>query len=791
VMFLIRGLFPSVSMAFSWIVTLLFIAHPLHTEVVASIKNREELLSLLGGLLAALALIKHLKSGNFIWLLLMVFALVAGLLAKLSVISFVILLPLVAIYQSASNKTFATVVFVCACILFGILINRLDVLQPTLPISIAGLISSVYALRILYNAGQKDSFLSRIILHFSNTKRNLTQVGMDWMHIGKISSASIFVLIVAISFSLFGELHHLFWASFLGATVLVAHPLFLLRFHIMLSISGILILVLSVINFNAVAVGPTILYLGLLNLGIYRLSGMLKIIHLLILQLVFTAALVFNSILHKWDIYFFLPSILMVYIVHIPLIYSDPIKSRKASYMIAGFLALFILIELLFEPNQSYTSIIAVAIYVAIMCLTLRPQWAKTLLIVLFFVPIAPSALIVTWQFINPEPITINTTQIAAIENTIRKIPKKIRTLDRPLTYSEFPLGFDATWNEKVATVSTVIGHYIKLTLIPYPQSFYYGYSYFTKVNLSNPWAIAALILTVILFFVAVFLTYYQSPIGFGLWVFLLSILVFSNLFEPVAGLAGDRLAYVSSLGYCILIGCLFMTLYESQKSNTGKKLIFGFIAVVLICYSGISIARNNQWKDALTLMRHDIEHIPNSAQGHILLASNLMKASFEPEYTNESNQMQREALENFKKSAAIDPSYLNVWFDMGRTYRILGEPKLALSCFQQTHVLDSTFYQATFNVATIAEELQDTATAITYYNRCIQFNPGMLEAYTKLSFLYFRMRQFDESIGINQKAIAYNPNWPEPYDNIARVYSGLNQPEKAAPYIKKLQELQ
>jgi tetratricopeptide (TPR) repeat protein len=791
VMFLIRGLFPSNGMAFSWLVTILFIAHPLHTEVVASIKNREELLSLLGGLLAALALIKHLKSGNIIWLILMVAALVAGLLAKLSVVSFVILLPLVASYQSASHNSFATVVFLCAGVLFGILINRLDVLLPTLPIVIGGLVISTYGLRIVYNASENDSFLKLVKLHFGKTTSNLTQIGMDWMQFGKINATSFFLLLFAVSLSVFGELHQFFWLTAFGATILIAHPLFLLRFHLLFSICGILIMILSVINFDDGAVGPTILYLGLLNLGIYRLSGMLKIPHLLVLQLVFTAALVFNSLLHEWEIYFFLPSILMVYIVHIPLIYSDQIKSRKASYVIAGFLAFFIFLELLFEPNPSYTSIIAVAMYVAIMCITLRPQWAKTLLIALFFVPVAPSALIVAWQFLNPEPITTITTSIALTEKTFGKTPKKISALDRPLTYSEFPLGFDATWNEKVATVSTVMGHYIKLTLIPYPQSFYYGYSYFTKVNLSNHWAIAALLVTVILFSVAIFFTYKQSPIGFGIWVFILSILVFSNLFEPVAGMAGDRLAYVSSLGYCILIGYLLITLYESQKSTASKKIVFGLIALVLISYSGISIARNNQWKDALTLMRHDIEHIPTSAQGHILLASNLMKASFEPEYTNESNQMQHEALEHFKKSAAIDPSYLNVWFDMGRTYRILGEPKLALSCFQESQKLDSTFYQATFNVASIAEELSDTSTAINYYSRCIQFNPGMLEAYTKLSFLYFRTRQFEQSIAINQKAIAYNPNWPDPYDNIARVFNAINEPEKAAPYIKKLQDLQ
>ena len=203
-----------------------------------------------------------------------------------------------------------------------------------------------------------------------------------------------------------------------------------------------------------------------------------------------------------------------------------------------------------------------------------------------------------------------------------------------------------------------------------------------------------------------------------------------------------------------------------------------------------MTIARNAQWKDALTLMRHDIKNVPNSAQAHNLLASHLMKNSFEPEYAKEAIAMRLEALSHFKEAVRIWPDFFNVWFDLGRTYQILGESKLALSCFQQTHKLDSTFYQATFNVATIAEELKDTSTAIYYYNRCIRFNPEMLEAYTKLSYLHFRMRQFEESIGVNQKAIAYNPNWPDPYDNIARVYSGLNQPEKAEPYLKKLQEL-
>lgn len=70
--------------------TLIFLVHPLHAEVVANIKSRDELLALLFGLLALNAFLRHCRGGHWAYLL------VAGLLVSLAALSkenAVLLLP--------------------------------------------------------------------------------------------------------------------------------------------------------------------------------------------------------------------------------------------------------------------------------------------------------------------------------------------------------------------------------------------------------------------------------------------------------------------------------------------------------------------------------------------------------------------------------------------------------------------------------------------------------------------------------------------------------------------------
>ncbi len=78
---------------------LIFTVHPLHTEVVASIKNRENILGALLGLLACLQALKHINSGKIKHLFLAVLFLLLAMMAKIDSIVFAFFIVLMAIYK--------------------------------------------------------------------------------------------------------------------------------------------------------------------------------------------------------------------------------------------------------------------------------------------------------------------------------------------------------------------------------------------------------------------------------------------------------------------------------------------------------------------------------------------------------------------------------------------------------------------------------------------------------------------------------------------------------------------
>jgi len=76
------------------VVALLFLAHPLHTEVVANIKGRDDMLAFLGAMLAWKYSWDYLDGKGFKYALFSALALFAGLLSKENAITFLAVIPL-------------------------------------------------------------------------------------------------------------------------------------------------------------------------------------------------------------------------------------------------------------------------------------------------------------------------------------------------------------------------------------------------------------------------------------------------------------------------------------------------------------------------------------------------------------------------------------------------------------------------------------------------------------------------------------------------------------------------
>ncbi len=103
-MLLIKLLSPAPAII-SICITLLFIAHPVHTEVVANIKSRDEILCLFFLLLSLITLVNYARAYHFAWLAAMVLSLALSLLSKENAIAFLGLAPLTIFFtQKHFNK---------------------------------------------------------------------------------------------------------------------------------------------------------------------------------------------------------------------------------------------------------------------------------------------------------------------------------------------------------------------------------------------------------------------------------------------------------------------------------------------------------------------------------------------------------------------------------------------------------------------------------------------------------------------------------------------------------------
>ncbi|MEL6863793.1 MAG: hypothetical protein AAFP19_05205 [Bacteroidota bacterium] len=81
-------------MTIPFLTALLFILHPVHSEVVANVKGRDEILSLIGALISMYCAFRYLYSDRAYWLLASAIAFFLGLLAKENALTFLAVLPL-------------------------------------------------------------------------------------------------------------------------------------------------------------------------------------------------------------------------------------------------------------------------------------------------------------------------------------------------------------------------------------------------------------------------------------------------------------------------------------------------------------------------------------------------------------------------------------------------------------------------------------------------------------------------------------------------------------------------
>lgn len=628
---------------------LLFAIHPLHVEVVASIKNRDELLAFLAALLAMHAYLRQVDGIKIKYLFASFIFTIIALLSKKTAIPILVLIPFLDIlYHQRFQK------------------NSLLLLLPTL----------LYAL----------------------------WVGLDF---GALFYPYAAYLLICVLLAYFVWHHFSKWQE----SGVFKQPFFQLAFYLLLCVGVIFfainlnIMVGLLLVFAAIrAIRQANYYLLWPIIATYLFFSVyfkqVFFSEVILISVLFTAqqifkgpklirwAFVISGLLALSAIFIVLQNVLYVFAL---LTYGViAFFYYRSKVHIALILSLFQCVFTLCTRDFNFATVF----FTSLLALKWLQDISKQKLFFRFYFVVLSLLVVSQGILALPKPPFQEATQIDTkelIANSNQVSEKNGIKEGRPLEFVENPLVYKHTFQQKAATSLHVVSTYLKLHFFPYPLRYYYGYKTVEVHQMSEWTSVLSLLLLLLLMLIAFYCYRSQRIVTLSLLLFVVPLLLASNWFVLIAGMIAERHTYASTLGFSLLLAWAIYKLKVNSWEELRLKSRSGFLFyTVTICFITLSFVRVGAWQSPIVLMETDQKACQQSAHAHSLLATSYIKAATEDPMLMQDQKLILidKAIAEMQKSINIFPYLFNYHFDLGRFYILKGDNIRAFSAFKKAHLL-------------------------------------------------------------------------------------------------------
>lgn len=152
----------------------------------------------------------------------------------------------------------------------------------------------------------------------------------------------------------------------------------------------------------------------------------------------------------------------------------------------------------------------------------------------------------------------------------------------------------------------------------------------------------------------------YSKQVLFSLAWVIIPFIPASNIFFPVGFVIAERVLYIPSMGFCLLVS-LGLQRIMKQCSNNVRNIPHSLLYFLLLSHSVKTIARNCDWADEQSIFLSGLTVNKNNAK----LYNNVGHAL-------ESKKNYLEALVLFKEAAKVQPDDIGAHINIGRTLNFL-----------------------------------------------------------------------------------------------------------------------
>ena len=376
-----------------------------------------------------------------------------------------------------------------------------------------------------------------------------------------------------------------------------------------------------------------------------------------------------------------------------------------------------------------------------------------------------------------------------------------------------------ATATEKYATIFSVLLIYFLKSFYPYQLSYDYTFSAIPYQNFSSPFVICGLILILALSIWTIFSIVKKQNHSLLVLIWLLPIILVSNLFFNVGAPLADRFLFLPSIGICVvMVGALKMIFKTIKEEWIRNQIVFLLVIAIGFFYGIKTYSRNSDWKSNSKLFAVDEPKVPNSVKATLNYGSILMEESEKETNPEIKKEKLNHALQLFKKGISIYPTadllnHLGAYYSIKKQldsseyyYRksleikndfamaktnligILQEKGVklhaekkedsAMLVFRKQLELDSTFADAYNNVGTVYFSLLKFDSSKHYFIHTLTLDPAHISAklnlantYLSIGNNYFLKNNFDSAIANYYHATLFKPDYTEAFANTGVIY--------------------
>jgi tetratricopeptide (TPR) repeat protein len=319
----------------------------------------------------------------------------------------------------------------------------------------------------------------------------------------------------------------------------------------------------------------------------------------------------------------------------------------------------------------------------------------------------------------------------------------------RPKFFYENPLYFNTDGWLRISTALYILIYYLKLVIFPHPLLFYYGYEKINIVGWTNIWVWISLALHLALLIYALKNLKKGNISSYGILFYLITISMFINLIRPPAGMVADRFLFRPVLGFCILLVVFVLKNFKIPfHDNTlrldlyKRRAILPFV-VILLLYSFKTISRTNNWKDTMTLVKHDMPYLENSAKANYIYAGLLRQEAYEK--INKTGNFQKyvpliyQNIDHLNQAIKVYPGYYDAYDKLAESYYFyLNDPGKAIEYLRTSIRINPEFAIAYYNTGFIFRNQKQYDSALLYINKAIQLQPNNRPFYKYLADIYY-----------------------------------------------------